>query len=110
MDNNHLSEPTGRKISKLNPVQEDDYSSSVRKKLSGSSRTGQACDRCKVCILLVLLSHPRTTTSFRPVHGLVTLAAIAHHYDKQLRWCDIANGKSPLAQTDAYIQNTPVSA
>ncbi|TLD30000.1 hypothetical protein E2P81_ATG06653 [Venturia nashicola] len=44
----HLSEPAGRKISKLNPVHEDDYSSSVRKKLSGSSRTGQACDRCKV--------------------------------------------------------------
>jgi hypothetical protein len=35
-----------------------DYSSQVRKKLASSSRTGQACDRCKVrrCNALLLLS------------------------------------------------------
>ncbi|QDS70305.1 hypothetical protein FKW77_008197 [Venturia effusa] len=48
MDYSQLSEPAARKVSKLSPVQEDDYSSSVRKRLSASSRTGQACDRCKV--------------------------------------------------------------
>jgi hypothetical protein len=48
MENSPLNEPNG-KCPRPNPVPEDDYSTSVRKKLSGSSRTGQACDRCKVC-------------------------------------------------------------
>ncbi|KAF2425800.1 hypothetical protein EJ08DRAFT_594130 [Tothia fuscella] len=39
----------GRKHAKAHGVaEESDYSSSVRKKLSTSSRTGQACDRCKI--------------------------------------------------------------
>jgi hypothetical protein len=83
MDNNHLSsDPAGRKISKLNAVHEDDYSSSVRKKLSGSSRTGQACDRCKVCVLP--LSPSSDPHPFRPVRAgavCLTLAHSAHPYD-----------------------------
>lgn len=37
-----------RKLSKVVPSADDDFSTSVRKKLSASARTGQACDRCKV--------------------------------------------------------------
>ena len=33
-----------------------DFSGSVRKKLTGTSRTGQACDRCKVRDAIMLTS------------------------------------------------------
>lgn len=89
MDNNQLSEPAGRNISKLHPAQEDDYSSSVRKKLSGSSRTGQACDRCKVSPVSYLNTLVRLP--FEPVPCTSTLAASANHYDMRQCWCDTAN-------------------
>lgn len=34
----------------------EDFSSVVKTKLSSYTRTGQACDRCKVCIVPSLLS------------------------------------------------------
>jgi hypothetical protein len=34
-----------------------DYSDAVRKKYQSASRTGQACDRCKVCGKLTLPGH-----------------------------------------------------
>jgi hypothetical protein len=32
------------------PTQGNDFSTSVKRKLADSKRTGQACDRCKVCV------------------------------------------------------------
>ena len=51
---NNLKRPTDsggdapRKLSKTSQPSDEDFSTSVRKKLNSSSRTGQACDRCKV--------------------------------------------------------------
>lgn len=43
------SDPTlAAKLPKLEPGISNDFSGSVKKKLASSSRTGQACDRCKV--------------------------------------------------------------
>lgn len=53
-----LDAASGSSKSKLPRLERgpEDFSSVVKSKLQSYSRTGQACDRCKVCYQLVLLS------------------------------------------------------
>lgn len=50
----HSSGPSKPKVPRVEKTQED-FSATVKTKLQSYSRTGQACDRCKVCIFLSLL-------------------------------------------------------
>jgi len=43
-------EPDGSPVKQPKTERPEEFSKQVRTKLQGSSRTGQACDRCKVCI------------------------------------------------------------
>jgi hypothetical protein len=43
-------EPDGTPVKQPKTERPEEFSKQVRTKLQGSSRTGQACDRCKVCI------------------------------------------------------------
>lgn len=45
------------------PLPDNDFSRSVKKKLASSSRTGQACDRCKVRALLSRVYAPQALSN-----------------------------------------------
>lgn len=50
---NTSNSPSGgpsTKTIKTEQVRPEEFSSTVKKRLQNSSRTGQACDRCKVCL------------------------------------------------------------
>jgi hypothetical protein len=45
---NHAASPMLAQLGQPGSPSQSDFSGSVKKKLASSSRTGQACDRCKV--------------------------------------------------------------
>ena len=54
-----LESPSANKLPKTDQSGREDFSSSVKKKLSTATRTGQACDRCKVRRTAYLNSSPQ---------------------------------------------------
>jgi hypothetical protein len=55
---NASGEPNSAPVKQPKTERPEEFSKQVRSKLQGSSRTGQACDRCKVCIAVDL--NPKT--------------------------------------------------
>ena len=84
------SNNTPKKVKTEDPSQ---FSAAVKKKLQASSRTGQACDRCKVCYrtpqLRIIAKFGRRFERFDAMH----YQEGAHHVSKQAQYV-----KLPIVQ------------
>lgn len=67
---NGINAPTAKQIKSERP---EEFSEAVRKRLTASSRTGQACDRCKVCGTKIQVSWDSTQEE-----ALIVSIVLAH--------------------------------